>query len=528
MGIISRFFHRKDLSLWAVLAFFALFLAVGLAWYDDYGISSDEQFQMDKSRLALDYVLGRNDQLLSYADRHYGALFPLVLDTPLAFTSDTRAFYMARHLLNFLFWYLGVVLFYKLLRRYNWGRWIALGGTALLALHPHLFGHGFFNPKDIPYLVVYIAALYTLDVFLRGMNARGALLHGFASGMLVVFRLPGVLVWAGTALMMLLLLLAGRAPLKRLLGLGLVYVLAAFTTLYVFLPALWHDPLGEMATFLGMDLFVWAGKELLMGTFYKAEDLPWYHLPAYLAVCTPPLVLGLFAAGHWFTLARAWADRRLQYGETLQRLAPLVLFWLSMAVLLATKPLVYNGWRHIYFLYPLMLLVALDAAAQLPGWLQSRGLPALWAQAGSGGAVLAQVLLLLVFILQSHPYEFVYYNLLAGRSLANARTRYIMDYWGLSYREAFEKILAADKRPHITIMAEREGVAIDTLMMLQPWDRARVKVVSPVDDLPWDYFVTPYRNDLTIDIKRMRMVDSITVRGALVSGTYVVDKSNAP
>ena len=520
--------RTMQFSQWAVLAFFAVYLLSGLAIYQDYGISADEQFQTDKSRLALDYVFGRNEKLLTYADRHYGALFPILLDVPLAFTSDTRDFYFARHLITFLFYYLGVVLFYRLLRRMRWGRWLALAGTALLVLHPHLFGHSFFNPKDIPYLVVYIATLYSFVNYLEKQSLPSALIHGALCGLLVVFRLPGVLMWAATALMMLVLLLARRQPLTVLLRNGLAFLAAALLTLYAFLPALWRDPFNEMRVFLSMDLFIWAGKELLMGTFYKAEDLPWYHLPVYLAVCTPLVVLGLFGVGHWFTWLRLRADAALRDPLTQVRLVPLLVFWVSMAVMLIQRPLVYNGWRHIYFVYPLMVMSALEALEALPKWLGALGVPARLAQAGTAGLVLAQALVLLAFIIQSHPYEYVYYNLLAGRNLQNARVRYIMDYWGLSYRQAFEKILAADGREQITVMVEREGAAIDNLMILQPWQRARLRIVSPTDDLPYDYYVTPYRNDVTIDIKRMRQVDSITVRGALISGTYVKDASNKP
>ena len=61
-------------------------------------------------------------------------------------------------------------------------------------------------------------------------------------------------------------------------------------------------------------------------------------------------------------------------------------------------------------------------------------------------------------MIQLHPFEYVYFNKLAKRPL---HTQYEMDYWGVSYKQAFEALAKVDT--DTTIMhvncANHPGVA---------------------------------------------------------------------
>jgi hypothetical protein len=50
----------------------------------------------------------------------------------------------------------------------------------------------------------------------------------------------------------------------------------------------------------------------------------------------------------------------------------------------------------------------------------------------------------------SHPYQNVYFNLLAGE---NVKNKFDLDYWGLANTEAFKFILENDNSPKISINA---------------------------------------------------------------------------
>ena len=54
------------------------------------------------------------------------------------------------------------------------------------------------------------------------------------------------------------------------------------------------------------------------------------------------------------------------------------------------------------------------------------------------------------FMVRYHPYENVYFNILAGNG-ATLRQRFEMDYWGFSYKQGIDFILANDPGKNIRI-----------------------------------------------------------------------------
>jgi hypothetical protein len=65
----------------------------------------------------------------------------------------------AAHLLTFIAFLFGVFIFYLLARRWL-GRWSAFGAASLFALQPVLWGHGFINARDIPFMVGFLATIH--------------------------------------------------------------------------------------------------------------------------------------------------------------------------------------------------------------------------------------------------------------------------------------------------------------------------------------------------------------------------------
>ncbi len=64
------------------------------------------------------------------------------------------------HLAYFLTYEAGIVIFYLLCRRWLSG-WASLGATVLFATQPLIVGHAFINPKDLPFMVFFMATIYS-------------------------------------------------------------------------------------------------------------------------------------------------------------------------------------------------------------------------------------------------------------------------------------------------------------------------------------------------------------------------------
>jgi len=100
-----------------------------------------------------------------------------------------------------------------------------------------------------------------------------------------------------------------------------------------------------------------------------------------------------------------------------------------------TRTHVYNGWRHFYFLYGPMLVLAAWGAANL------------WKKRAFAILMAACLALSGVGIATQHPYQYAYYQPLVQLRGTDYNE---LDYWNISARDALEE-LAAQTEGDITI-----------------------------------------------------------------------------
>src|SRR5262249_14701867 len=111
---------------------------------------------------------------------------------------------------------------------------------------------------------------------------------------------------------------------------------------------------------------------------------------------------------------------------------------LPIAVVVAMRPAMYNGVRHFLFVVPPLAVAGGLAGAWLFNALRRR--EHLAATAATAVFVLG-VALPIADMVRVHPYEYTSFNRLAG-GVAGARERYMLDYWGLSLKQASEGLAA--------------------------------------------------------------------------------------
>ena len=106
------------------------------------------------------------------------------------------------------------------------------------------------------------------------------------------------------------------------------------------------------------------------------------------------------------------------------------------------RPAMYNGVRHFVFVLPPLAVAGGLAGAWIANWIASRaarfGRPALAALALIFAAGVA---LPAIGMARLHPYEYVSYNHIAG-GVRGAQPRFMLDYWGLAFKQAGEALRA--------------------------------------------------------------------------------------
>ena len=140
-----------------------VFLA-GLLTFNRYGESWDDrslQKYAEKSIAA--YTTYPQQGIVNIAREDlgfYGPFFVMLTDWASKFLSTSLPFSLPdlRHLIYYLTYFAGVLAFHSLAKR-----WLsplpALGATLLFATQPILWGHAFINPKDTPFLALFLLSL---------------------------------------------------------------------------------------------------------------------------------------------------------------------------------------------------------------------------------------------------------------------------------------------------------------------------------------------------------------------------------
>jgi hypothetical protein len=188
--------------------------------------------------------------------------------------------------------------------------------------------------------------------------------------------------------------------------------------------------------------FPWPGQVLYDGNSYDANLLPWHYLPKLFSIQLTEPFLFLTLLGFTFLIFKSFPRSKgfsLSPKERLKSLLQsssgefllLVAFWFFLPFFAAifSDAYFYDNFRQFLFILPPLFLLA--------GW----GLEFIFARIKTP-ALRGALLALLVFPgiwagIQLHPYEYIYYNHLIGRT-EGAFRQYEMDYWGTALRETAE------------------------------------------------------------------------------------------
>ncbi|MFM7268024.1 MAG: hypothetical protein ACKOZT_05480 [Cyanobium sp.] len=322
----------------------------------------------------------------------------------------------------------------------------------ILLLTPRFSGDSIFNIKDVPFACFYL--LYSLSLLLRlrrtfshpgPVPASQLLLSALAAGLMGSMKIVALLPVLISEVVLVLL----RPRRSRWID-GLHVVLDALLLSLLFTPASWLEPLrflnGAIKLFRSHD---WPGGTWWHGEFLSRVQDPQHwstagYLLRWLPSVTPLWILLLALFGIWhlgrlaFAGARVGGDapllpRHHQPDEAIVLFLPFLLQLLLLPVLAVIgNANLYDGVRHILFVYPPLALLA------------ALGLDRLCRRFSIGTAgprtrmallvVAVMAALTLLDLLTLFPYAYVYVNEPMRFFLNPANTAF--DYWGFAATDA--------------------------------------------------------------------------------------------
>jgi hypothetical protein len=466
-------------------------LVLGLMTFGDYGIAWDEPLQHDIGLRTYNYIFKGDTTLNDFKNRDYGVAveLPLIFMEKALRLKDSRDIYLMRHLISHLFFLLSAFAFYLLIWILYRNKTLAVSGYLMFLLSPRIYAQSFFNSKDIPFMCMFILCFLALLLAFRDKKIRNFIFSGILSGLLIDIRVMGIVIPAFVTGLVLIDLIRGPHR-KEMMIRYLVYLVLTIVVVILAWPWLWQDPAGRFRIALAnMSKFRWDNNVLINGDFFRASKVGWKYLLHWFGLTTPVVYLFLGITGFLFLVVRFFRNPLTFIGQTNDRnqLIYLACFAGPVISVIVLHSVLYDAWRQMYFIYPSFLLMAIYGLSSLfNAKFFSGDLP----------KVILSILLILSMagtgftMIMSHPFEDVYFNILLSKKDQYLRKTFELDYWGTSYKQALDFILANDRSPVIKIkVANLAGE--HNYYILKPSDQKRITYVEADDQA--DYFISNYR-----------------------------------
>jgi len=515
----KNYFLSGNFRHFPAMILFLVFLSIGWLLHRDYGLHWDSWSQYELGLINYNFVFRGDNQLLSYKYRYYGPIFELIL-LFLTGSMDIRDMFFAQHFLTYCSFLIGLIGFYILIFRISHKTSLAFLGCLMIILNPRILADSFYNTKDIPFMSAFILSILTLHILYSRLRWTSIFLHAVSSAIMIAIRMQGVLIYALSLFVFLILFMQKKDSKyrKNILLLTSAYLIFSFLVLVIIFPALWNNPIREIVYGLRqLSRFPWPGGSVLYrGAMIDATDLPWHYVPNWVLITTPVIISIFFVIGLFFLMFCLCTRPSDLLNKD---------FWFSMSFLwlsipvfsvILFKSVLYDGWRHLFFIYPAYVLIAIYGLDNLLSY-QIPGIIARHQQFFIYGAIALGLIHPVLFIIQNHPHEYVYFNQFAGQDYQEIKQKYETDYWGLSYFDSLKYLVELDKRLKIPIKFDNTPGKLN-VMMLPVEDADRIAVKSELTKA--DYFITNYR--WHPDEYDLALLHSIRVNGANVNSIYWV------
>lgn len=478
----------KNKSTVGIVAFFVVLLASIIFLSTQSGMNGDEHYQSEHAENVLNYyrTFGNDTAAVRHTPDWNLPLYGQVIDNLASLVAkglNIENYMLVRHIVCSIFGWLGILFVSLMAFRVSGSRRAAVFAALLLFLSPRFLGHSFNNIKDISFATAMMMGVYYITLFLRQFPKpkKSTIIYLTISiAFAMAVRIPGILLIPYFGLFGLIYLIKQyytnkshtknttsqkkkvkvNIPKEQSLGYltkklftyGLGISIAAYILMVLVWPYALEAPIAHVKeSFSGMAQFATAIRQNFEGSLQWSDSLPWYYTPKYILISIPiAVILGMLI----YPFLGGWKKEKRFTTFIVYFSFIFPVFWIVY-----TNANVYGGWRHSLFAYLPMVVAAALGFDALVQWAKNKYLKVIF-------TVLPFLLLLPPFIhvVKNHPYEYIYFNELAG-GIKKAYGNYELDYYYHSTREASEWVIKH---------ADKTGLETSDKIIVTTWHPASV------------------------------------------------------
>jgi hypothetical protein len=532
MNLIKKNKYKKLI----VLSVFLLIFFIGNYNYKDFGVSWDEEGKRKIGYVNLSYVAKKilpeniytklyqysvksnftdEDQakidskknneleLPNYTDRSFGPgyeVLPIIGEYIFKFNTE-KEIYEFKHLLNFNFFFISLLFFYKFLCLKFKNYFLNLLAVLILFLTPRIFVDSFVNPLDLPFLGYFIIANYFGYKFYKKNKFKNLNLFSIFCALSSSARVIGLINIATYSCLIFFNNQNNDFRIKIKNILLLIFITIIF---YVFFtPLLWENTFDNFLYIFNSAKNVSnIGEVFYLSNFFKTNELPWHYLPIWILSTIPELIVVLFLISSLFIIFNF--VKKKDINENVIILSFQIIIPVGLQIYF--KSPVFDGWRHFYFIYPAIIVISLTLIDHFFEY-----------------KIKYYNFILIVFIIQigylskwmikNHPFQNLYFNQFVEKGLE----KFEKDYHGLSNKQLLEFLLKYEKgKIYYSYYGSNLDLSIKTLA---PEDREKFVKIDLNDNKENYYFFLNNRS--RVDQQYMNSDKYIFLKKIEIDNTFV-------
>ena len=517
---------------------FLLILIIGISIHKDYGVSSDEPNSRLKGIISANYIGQtffpeilenykkkfslKTEKIYNISDlknsgkiKYYGVVFELpafVLERLFQIDKKSNQ-YEFKHLLTHLLFVLSLIYFYKLiLFRFN-NVFLAVSGVLMLYLSPRIFANSFFNNKDIVFMSLFIISIYYFFKFFKKQINKNIIICSVFFALALGVRINALIIPVTGLFIYLIYELKSQKGNSSILfkNISLFFVLTIFFTI-IFWPYLWSNPFSNfIEAFKIMSSYPLEIESLFEGRYILSTEVPFYYLFKWILISTPIYYICFFLIGTIYFI-KIFLSNELKEKDLFLDCYIFLLIVITFFSIIILKSTLYNGWRQIYFTYPLIIYFSIYGIKFFFDYLYNQ-------------RKYLYFLLLILFINSSyiifsmHPHQNIYFNVFAGK---NFDKKYEMDYWGLSYKQNLEFLIKYQPKGKIEIFNLSSNKLNYHYLIIPHEERKRIEIKKDIKDARYliDNFYYNGNPKFELNFKSYEIINEIKINDVSINTLY--------
>jgi hypothetical protein len=268
-----------------------------------------------------------------------------------------------------------------------------------------------------------------------------------------------------------------------------------------------------------MKQYPWVGYQLYMVKNIE-NHITWHYSIVWFSISSPIFYLVLFIIGIATLIYKTIKTRIRAHFQSMRDLYLAgTCGILPIIIVILVKSNLYADNRQMYFCYPLLLLISLYGCKVLLEKIKEKTIR--W-QIWAGALLVLGLAYPVYFMVRYHPYQYDYFNFLAGTKMSDIKKRYTLDFWGLSLKQGLEFIVKTDADQRILVQVYDGLPYAYNILPKSDSDRLVFTNVSP------EYVIRNYYNNPFDPFAPGKKVYSVKMGDTDIVTVFKVDPTPNP